>query len=222
MNLLKDIEAVIFDLDGTLVDSMWIWRNIDIEFLGSRGIKMPDNLQKEIEGKSFSETAIYFKENFGLSESLDEIQEIWNDMAFNKYSTEIKFKPGAKDFVKTLSDAGIKLGIATSNSRNLCEACLRNLGALGYFDTIVTGCDVTCGKPQPDIYLKAAENIGVNPSKCIVFEDVPMGIIAGNTAGMTTCAVYDSYSEFMDNEKKALADYYIDNYESLIEKGFNL
>lgn len=222
MNLLKDIEAVIFDLDGTLVDSMWIWRNIDIEFLGARGIKMPDNLQKEIEGKSFSETAVYFKETFGLCESLEEIQKIWNDMAFNKYSTEIKFKPQAKEFVKALYDAGIKLGIATSNSRNLASACLKNLGAFEYFHTIVTGCEVACGKPQPDIYLKAAEGIGVNPAKCVVFEDVPMGIIAGNAAGMTTCAVYDSYSEFMDDEKKALADFYIENYESLIEKGFNL
>ena len=76
--MLNNIDACFFDMDGTIIDSMWMWKDIDIEFLGQRGIDLPSDLQKRIEGKSFSETAVFFKEEFNLSESLDEIKNIWN------------------------------------------------------------------------------------------------------------------------------------------------
>lgn len=215
-DILKDVEAVLFDLDGTLIDSMWIWRTIDIEFLGKRNIAMPDDLQKEIEGKSFHETAVYFKEHFGLTEELDEIKEIWNQMAFEKYAHGMKLKDKAQEFLELLRKKGIKMAIATSNSRPLATACLSDIGIVSYFDSIVTGCEVQNGKPQPDIYLKAAQNLSVSPDKCLVMEDVPMGILAGNRAGMRTCAVYDSFSERMDEEKRNLADYYIKSYEEFL------
>ena len=82
--MLPDKKAVIFDLDGTLVDSMWMWRDIDIEFLGSRGITFPEDLQEKIEGMSFTETAQYFKETFPLEESVEELKAIWNEMAKDK------------------------------------------------------------------------------------------------------------------------------------------
>ena len=83
------VKAVLFDFDGTLADSMWMWDDIDIEYLGSRGIALPDTLQKEIEGMSFSETAIYFKETFHLDDSLEEIKADWNRMAMDKYFHEV-------------------------------------------------------------------------------------------------------------------------------------
>ncbi|MDD6572270.1 MAG: HAD family phosphatase [Thermoflexaceae bacterium] len=215
-NILQGIEAVLFDLDGTLIDSMWIWREIDIAFLGERNIPMPQDLQKIIEGKSFHETAVYFKETFQLPESLEEIKDIWNRMAFDRYAHGMQLKSGADKFLKKLCDAGIRMGIATSNSRHLTECCLTDIGILKYFETIVTGCDVVNGKPQPDIYLKAADNLKILPDKCLVFEDVPMGILAGKHAGMRTCAVYDSFSAHMDEEKKKLSDYYITSYEELV------
>lgn len=215
-DILEDVEAVLFDLDGTLIDSMWIWRAIDIEFLGERNILMPENLQKEIEGKSFHETAVYFKNQFGLTEDLEEIKAIWNKMAFEKYAHGMRLKEGADRFLNLLQQKGIKMAIATSNSRPLATACLEDIGIFSYFESIVTGCEVQNGKPQPDIYLKAAKNLGINPKKCLVMEDVPMGILAGNRAGMRTCAVYDSFSEHMDDEKKKLADYYIKSYEEFL------
>lgn len=214
-SMLDGISAVIFDMDGTLIDSMLIWKSIDVEFLGQRNIPMPEDLQKNIEGMSFVETAQWFKRTFQLPESLEEIQDIWNAMAFKRYAHGMKMKDGAGEFIRKLYEKGILMGIATSNSRPLVEACLKDLGILEYFGAIVTGCEITNGKPQPDIYLKAAEKLNVSPENCLVFEDIPMGIMAGKNAGMRTCAVWDLYSEPMAEEKRKLADYWIDRYQDI-------
>lgn len=118
--MLQNIEAVIFDLDGSLVDSMWIWRQIDIAYLGSFGISLPDNLQKEIEGMSFTETAEYFKERFQLPCSIEEIKQTWNDMSYEKYTKEVPLKAGVREFLAYCRAHDIILAIATSNSRKAC------------------------------------------------------------------------------------------------------
>ena len=213
--MLETIQAVIFDLDGTLVDSMWRWRNIDIEYLGRFGIPLPETLQKDISGMSFSETAVYFKQTFGIPDSLEDIKKTWNDMAFHKYTHEVPLKPGALEFLKRLKASGIRTGIATSNSRELVEAVVKSLNISEYLDEIHTSCEVKQGKPAPDIYLLVAECLGVAPEHCLVFEDIPEGILAGKRAGMKTCAVEDDFSLNMKEEKKELADYYIVHYDEV-------
>ncbi len=215
--MLENMKAVIFDLDGTLVDSMWMWRDIDIEYLGRYGIPLPPTLQKDISGMSFSETAVYFKETFGIPEPLDEIKKTWNDMAFYKYTHEVPLKPGALEFLKRLKEKGIRTGIATSNSKELVEAVVKSLDISGYLDEIHTSCEVAKGKPAPDIYLLVAECLGVTPEQCLVFEDIPEGILAGVRAGMKTCAIEDEFSAAMTEEKKELADYYITTYDEVLQ-----
>ncbi len=210
--MLQDIKAVIFDLDGSLVDSMWIWKDIDIEYLGRFGIEIPDGLQKDIEGKSFSETAVYFKERFQIPDSLEQMKEDWNQMAWDKYVHEVMLKPGAADFLNYCIGHGIKLGIATSNSRALVEAVADARGFGKNFDCIMTACEVEKGKPSPDIYLAVADRLGVDPVQCLVFEDITAGIMAGKNAGMRVCAVEDTYSLHQTEDKKKLADYYIRDY----------
>ena len=210
--MLQDIKAVIFDLDGSLVDSMWIWKDIDIEYLGRFGIEIPDGLQKDIEGKSFSETAVYFKERFQIPDSLEQMKEDWNQMAWDKYVHEVMLKPGAGDFLNYCIGHGIKLGIATSNSRALVEAVADARGFGKNFDCIMTACEVEKGKPSPDIYLAVADRLGVDPVQCLVFEDITAGIMAGKNAGMRVCAVEDTYSLHQTGDKKKLADYYIRDY----------
>lgn len=213
--MLTNTKAVLFDLDGTLVDSMWMWRKIDEEYLGRFGIALPENLQREIEGMSFSETARYFKERFAIPDSIDTIKQSWNEMAWEKYEKQVPLKAGARGFLDLLRAHGIFLGIATSNSRELVEMITRVHGIRDHFSVIVTGCDVGKGKPNPDIYLKAAEEIAVNPSECLVFEDIVQGIMAGKNAGMRVCAVEDEYSMFQKEQKKELADYYICTYDEI-------
>ncbi len=213
--MLNDIKAVIFDLDGSLVDSMWMWRDIDIEYLGKFGIPLPENLQREIEGMSFSETAVYFKEHFNIPDSIEQMKEDWNRMAWDKYLHEVPLKEGVADFLSGCRDRGILLGIATSNSRELVENIADVHGFHNTFQCIMTGCDVAHGKPFPDIYLAVAEQLSVKPENCLVFEDIIPGIQAGKSAGMRVCAVDDDYSIADKAEKEALADYYIMDFRGL-------
>ena len=213
--MLKDKKAVIFDLDGTLVDSMWMWKAIDIEYLGKFGISLPSTLQKDIEGMSFSETAVYFKETFQIPDSLEEIKADWNKMAYDKYTKEVDFKKGAIKFLEICIQKGIKLGIATSNSRELVDATLEALNIRDYFDCVMTACEVEKGKPAPDIYLLVAKCLDVKPEQCLVFEDIPEGILAGVRAGMKVCAVEDEFSLNQTEEKKKLSDYYIAHYDEV-------
>lgn len=210
--MLRDIDAVIFDLDGSLVDSMWMWKAIDIAYLAGFGILLPENLQAEIEGKCFHETALYFKERFAIPDSIEQIKADWNRMAWEKYEREVPLKPGIPAFLQGCKDRHIKLGIATSNSRQLMNHIAAVHRLEDYFECIVTGCEVGRGKPAPDVYLAAAGKLGVAPERCLVFEDIIPGILAGKAAGMRVCAVEDAYSLSAKAQKQALADYYIADY----------
>lgn len=215
--MLEGMEAAIFDLDGTLIDSMWMWHKIDEEFLGQFGAKTPDDLQAAIAGMSFTETACYFKERFPfLPYSIEQLKDIWNQMAYDKYAHEVTLKPGILEFLQYLKEQNIKTGIATSNSRELAEAALEGLGVRKYFDSIRTACEVAKGKPAPDIYLKVAKDLETAPEKCMCFEDIPEGILAGKNAGMRTCAIEDDFSSDLIEEKKELADMYIEDYFALL------
>lgn len=210
--MLRDVKAVLFDLDGTLVDSMWVWRDIDIEYLGKFGVSLPDGLQGDIEGMSFSETAVYMKERFQIPDTVEKIKDDWNKMAWEKYTHEVPLKEGALEFLNYCLRNHIKLGIATSNSKELVTNIIKVHGLDDYFSGIVTGCEVEKGKPAPDVYLEAARRCSVLPKNCLVFEDIIPGILAGKAAGMRVCAVEDAYSLSQKEEKARLADYYIENY----------
>ncbi len=218
--LWKDIQAVIFDMDGSLVDSMWMWKEIDREYLGRFGIGLPETLQAEINGRSFVETAFFFKERFGLTDSPDQIMEDWNRMARDKYEHEVPLKEGADEFLLACIRNKIPLGIATSNSRELVDVVLGRHGIGELFSCVLTSKEVPRGKPAPDIYLEAAGRLGIHPGRCLVFEDIVPGILAGKRAGMRVCAVQDDYSADEWEEKKRLADWHIRDYHEL--KGFPL
>lgn len=216
--MLNNIKAVLFDLDGTLVDSMWVWVKIDEIYANRYGLKYPEKFHREIEGKSFSETALYFKERLHMDKPVEEIMADWTKMAMETYSTAVPFKTGAGEFLQYLFHKGIKTAICTSNSRQLVEACAASLKELQKIDCVITACDVKAGKPAPDVYLYAAKELSVSPEECLVFEDVPQGIIAGRNAGMKVCAVEDSFSLQSTKEKKRLADYYIKDYFEIMKR----
>lgn len=213
----KEIKGVIFDVDGTLIDSMWIWRQVDIEFLGKRGIPLPDRLQSDIEGMSYSETAIYFKARFDLPESLEEIKDEWRIMAEEYYKSHIKLKSGAKEFLELLYDKGLRLGIATSNSRELVDHMLTNHDIRRYFSSIRTSCEVDKGKPHPDVYLKVAEDMGIEPCHCLVFEDTISGVMAAKSAGMKAFAMADEVSEESKDKLIEMTEGYIHSFDEVMK-----
>lgn len=208
---------MLFDLDGTLIDSMSVWKDIDIEFLGNYGIELPADLQNSIEGMSFTETASYFKKRFQFKESVEEIKAIWNEMAYEHYTQYVKLKDGVLEFLSYLRSHKIKTGISTSNSIQLVQGVLKAKEIESYFDVVVTACQVNVGKPSPDIYLETARLLNVEPKNCLVFEDIPMGIMAGKNANMKVCTIYDDFSKNQDIKKRNLADYYINTFKEVLE-----
>lgn len=213
--MFNDIEAVIFDLDGTLIDSMWVWEKVDEEYFARFNIEQPKEFNSEIEGRSFRETAEYFKSRFKIPRSIEEIEDDWNRMAWDKYEHEVPLKKGVMKFLQFLKKNKIKMGIATSNSRELVELVTKANGISDFFDYICTATEVQKGKPEPDIYLKVAKGLNKNPKKCLVFEDVVNGIIAGKRANMKVCAVYDESSKESTTKKIKYADYYVENFTDI-------
>lgn len=218
--MLNHVKGIIFDLDGTMVDSMCIWRGIDNEFMTARGLQLTEDLETAIEGMSFRETAQYFVDNYPLSETVEMLMDIWVQMAIDKYQHEVPAKPGLIPFLQEMKACGIRMGIATSNSRVLLDAVAGAHGFYEYIDVCLTANEVKRGKPAPDVYLAVAEKMGISPSECLVFEDIPQGIRAGLAAGMRVCAVADEYSRALEGEKRALAHYYIDSYEQVLDGSY--
>lgn len=221
--MLNNIDAVIFDIDGTLIDSMWVWTDIDDIFLQKYNLTEPEGFHEGMEGKSYSETAQYFLDLFPkLPHTREEIEAEWHQMAYEIYTTKIQLKKGAFAFIKEMHDKGVKLGIATSNSRDLAEGALENNKVLSFFDSLWTSDEAKAGKPAPDVYLKVAESLGVKPERCLVFEDVPKGILAGKNAGMKVCAVEDWFSKPQESLKRELADYYIQDFDDIKNKTYEV
>ena len=216
--MIKDKKAVLFDLDGTLVDSMWLWRSIDIEYLARFGKEYTPDLSKALDGKSIHETAVYMKERYEIPDSIEKMQQDWNDMAREYYREKVPLKEGAAELLQKLSEEGIAMGIGTSNSRDLTMEVLRARGILPYFGCVLTSAEIQAGKPKPDIYLALAQRLGVAPSDCLVFEDVVPGLQAGINAGMEVCAVSDRYGDWSEDEKKKIAHYSIDSFREVLRE----
>ena len=224
--MLKNIKAVLFDLDGTLVDSMWIWKSVDEEYFEKKGLVLSsdeiDSFQQELEGMGFTETAVFFKKRFGIEDSLEEIKAAWISMATEKYCNEVPLKDGVKEFLEYLKKQQIPSAICSSNSIELIKMVLKAHEIDNYFTKMITCCDVSASKPAPDVYLAAAKALNVSPENCLVFEDVPMGILAGKNAGMRVCAVDDWFSRPQDAKKRELADYFIHSYEDITNQTYEV
>ena len=153
---------------------------------------------------------------FDLPLSLDEIKAVWTRMSIDKYRHEVPLKPGVLEFLKYCKENGIRTGIGTSNGSEIVDAVLTSLKVKEYFDAVVTACEVAHGKPEPDIYLEVAKRLGVQPENCLVFEDIPAGIMAGKAAGMPVIAMEDDFSADLMDEKRELADAVISDYRELL------
>lgn len=212
----NNIQAAIFDLDGTLVDSMWVWNQIDIDYLKGKGHEVPHNFKNEISHLSFLQTAEYVKNRFDISDPVEKILDDWNKMAFNFYANKIKLKEGVVQFLDMLKSKNIKIALATSNSTPLLEACLKNNGIYDYFDSITITDEVSRGKNFPDVYLLAAKKLNVSPENCIVFEDIIPAVKGAKAANMIVIAVRDESSIDDKDELTKLSDKYINSYLELI------
>ena len=207
------MKAYIFDLDGTLFDSMDVWHQVDIDFLKKRGIALPSDYMNAISSMNFSEIAVYTIRRFALADSVDSLKQEWIDMAAYAYGHTVQLKPNAKKYIAAVKGRGAKLAIATTLSAELHRLALRNHGILDLFDAICTTDEAGRGKSCPDVFLLAAEKLATPPRDCIVFEDILDAVKSAKSIGMTVCGVFDKTSEADWEQIRETADYAIFDFQ---------
>ncbi|ALU13332.1 HAD family phosphatase [Eubacterium sp. AM05-23] len=215
MKNIEDYKAVIFDFDGTLVDSMGLWHSIDHIYLERHHKVCPETLPYEIAGKSFTETAEYFKERFELEDSIEDIKAEWVAMSHEEYLNHVHFKPGALRLIRDLHSRRQRIAIATSNNRETTEAFLQKHNVLSYFDILCFTTEVGAGKPNPAVFNQAAQLLSLTANNCLVFEDTLEGIQAAKAAGMDVIAVADLWQGDHLVKIKNLADGFIQDFTDL-------
>ena len=188
------IKGMIFDADGTLLDSMPIWDDLGARYLKELHIEAEPGLSEILFCMSLEESAAYMKRTYGLSQTEEEIRRGVLAKLEDFYVNEVQAKPGVDEFLRTLHERQVPMMIATSSSRHHIEEAMRRLCFLDYFAGIITCEEVGAGKSRPDIYLKCAEAMGLDPEEVCVVEDVIHAVRTANAAGFPTAGVYDAVS----------------------------
>lgn len=211
-----NFDAAIFDLDGTLLDSMGMWEQLDADFLERRGLAVPKDYTRIVSAMNFQEAAAYTVQRFGFSESPEEIIREWNSMVADEYAHGIGLKPHAREYLEHLRFRRIRLGIATALAPELYKSVLKNNGVFPLFDAFADVSEVARGKGFPDVYLLAARRLETSPGHCAVFEDVLPGVRGAKAAGMTVFGVHEPASACDEAAIRETADGYIRDFAELL------
>ena len=212
--LLRKKKAAIFDLDGTLLDSMGVWYEVDERFLARRGIALPDDYAEAVSPLGFPAAAAYTKERFALPEDEASIMAEWHALAVDAYAHRVELKPYARDYLEYLQNKQIPIAAATASQAVFYKPALLRLGIWDVFSSVTEISEVSRGKGNPDIYLRAAEKLGYRAEDCVVFEDILPGIRGALAGGFYTVAVYDPYNPSRDMIR-AVSDLYIESFAEL-------
>lgn len=216
----KEINGVIFDLDGTLLDSMWVWTKVDNDFLAENGIMVTDDYTDAVKQMHFDEAAQYTKDRYNLAQSTQMIKRRWIEMVEYEYAHNISLKPFAYEFIKYLINNNVKVCYATTLFGEVAVPCLEknkiDSQSLGADCPLTTIEEVKRGKGFSDIYDKACSKIGLLPEQCMVFEDIPLAIQGAKSGGYHFCGVYDRYSNANSNFKE-LCQHYIMGFDELLK-----
>lgn len=213
-----DIDAVIFDMDGTLLNSTSLWQDIDKAFFAKRGMEVPEEYAQHIVHLGLKQAAIYTKKAYGFDETPEEIMEEWHQMSLDIYQHDVELKPGALELLELLKSRGVKMAIATANDDKLYMPCIERLGIGKYFDFIADVNNVKEGKQSAKIYEFLAERMGVKKENTMVVEDMPTCVKTAYQNGFITVAIFDNASKDYDSEKRDNSDLYINSFYDLIDK----
>ena len=209
------LQSAIFDMDGTLLDSMGMWRTLGSALAEKYGKTAPPDLNRRVASLGLWEGTAYCKEVCGLPGTVEElVQEIWGRIeAF--YQSDVRPKPGLVRFLDILKMQGVWMYVATATDRPLVEAALKTAGIDGYFRGIITSREAGQSKREgPEIYERALRRLRSTKKDTVVFEDALHALRTAHEAGFRTAAVYDP-SEPDQEELRRLADYYIESFEEM-------
>ncbi len=209
-------KAAIFDLDGTLLDSMWVWDRLLIDYLAEYGYEVYPEVLNEVTYMTVQQSSKYIKERYNLPLTAEKIMQQWRDMVLEYYQSKIPMKTGAKEYLRRLRENGIKLAVATSCMKELCEAALKSHGIYDWFDVIVYSDEVGKSKDCPDIYLECAKRLGVEIVDCMLFEDILTAVHTAHEIGLRVTVIEDEFSGAEQEALRLEADCYVHDFTELV------
>lgn len=216
-NILDKMEYAIFDLDGTLLDSMPIWVHLGETVLEPLGIIPDDDLNKRFKTMTLEQSSKYLTETFPLSLSWEELMQLFTDTVKQGYEKEAPLKPYVKEFLELLKSKNIPMCVATASERHLTESSLSRTGILPYFQFVLTCTELGLSKETPDVYLEAMKRMGGTPSNTVVFEDAYFSVLSAKKGNFPVIAVYDDCAKNEKETIQKLSDGYIHSFKELIE-----
>jgi len=203
----------IFDMDGTLTDSMGVWNRLSEEYITGLGFDYSRDLLNATAHLTVLDTAELFVRHYGLPKTPEQAAAEINALMEQHYRTDIPLKPGARAVLDRMGAAGVKMCVASSTSPDLLDICLRRLGVRDCFQFLLSAEEVGAGKDRPDIYLEAARRLGGTPQNTLVFEDVIFAVRTAKAAGFEVAAIYDESSAAEQEALKAAADCYLTSWD---------
>lgn len=216
MKLPENIKAIIFDIDGTLLDSLDAWADADRIFLRENNIPYDPMISEKLKTMHFVSAAQYFIDELGVNKPLEEITRRIYEIISRKYCFEIPAKPHTAEFISLCEERGIKMCAATSNLKDLAEGALINNGFYEKFAFVLTSDEVGSGKDDPEIFFKCAEKMGVSPENTAVFEDSLHAAASASNAGFFTVGVYDSHYAAEFDRLKEICSITVKDFGELI------
>ena len=206
---------LIFDMDGTLIDSNGIWRDVDIAFLQKRGLPYTKEYYEGVAHTIFPLAAVFTKEYCKLEESCEEIMAEWMEMAGDMYATAVTVKPGVQEYLELCRAAGERMMVLTSSVPQHCHTALQHLGLMDYFEKIVFAQELGLEKKNPECFRKAAQIMGVAPEECTVFDD-SVACRGAKAAGMEAVGVYDEFFDMTWENMQQVCDRCIRSFEEMV------
>lgn len=208
-----NITGAIFDMDGTLLDSMQMWDNVGQNYLRSIGLEPREGFREILRPLSLRQAAEYMIEDYGVDRTPEQIMEEIDHGIERRYFTDLPLKPGVKELLDRFRRRGVRMCVATATDRYLVEAGLRRVGILDYFEFILTCTEVGSGKDQPEIYEAALRRLGTDKDTTYVFEDALYAIETAKRASFPVVGIYDQSAAASMERIRSLSDIFVWSFD---------
>ncbi len=216
--MLKNVKGAIFDMDGTLVDSLmlWdvLWEKFGVKFLNRKGFRPFEEDDKIVRTKTLKDAMEHIHSKYNIGNSGEELLATANELIINFYSNDVELKKGVSEFLEYCYAKGIKMCIASATDISLIKLAVNHLKIGKYFMNILSCAEIGKGKEHPDIYIKAMESLGTSTEETCVFEDSHIAIDTADKIRIKTVGIYDKYN-YGQEEMKKIASVYIAEGETL-------